>query len=182
MSLRNSIILILIIAIVAMGALVLINGLSIGKYDILPIEDAINYGLDLRGGVYVVLEAEETDDDPITDEKMSRAIATIRQRVDGFGVAEASVTRQGDNRIRVSIPDIQDQENALEMIGRTAQLEFVGPDGEVILTGAQVIDSTAVYQQTEMGVEQPVVTLEFNKEGTTAFAEATEKFIDQAIS
>src|SRR5699024_1774935 len=73
-------------------------------------------------------------------------------------------------------------ENALEMIGRTAQLEFVGPDGEVILTGAQVIDSTAVYQQTEMGVEQPVVTLEFNKEGTTAFAEATEKFIDQAIS
>jgi preprotein translocase subunit SecD len=182
MNLKYIIIFILIIAILALGVFTSFNGLSIGNYDIIPMKEVIKLGLDLRGGVYVVLEAQETEEDPINDEKMSRAIATIRQRVDGLGVAEANVSKQGDNRIRVSIPDIQDQESALELIGKTAQLEFIGPDEEVILTGAQVVDSKAVYQKSEMGVEQPVVTLEFNDEGTKAFADATEKFIKQPIA
>ena len=148
----------------------------------MPMKEGITLGLDLRGGVYVVLEAQDTESDPINDEKMSRAIATIRQRVDGLGVTEANVSKQGDRRIRVSIPDIQDPESALELIGKTAQLEFIGPDEKVILTGSQVVDSKAVYQKNKMGVEQPVVTLELNKDGTKAFADATKKFINQPIA
>src|SRR5690554_5226977 len=128
MNLKYTIIFILIIAILVLGVFTSFNGLSIGDYDVIPMKDAIKLGLDLRGGVYVVLEAQDSEDDPINDEKMSRAIATIRQRVDGLGVAEANVSKQGNNRIRVSIPDIQDQESALELIGKTAQLEFIGPD------------------------------------------------------
>lgn len=182
MNLKYIIIFILIIAILALGVFTSFNGLSIGNYDIIPMKEVIKLGLDLRGGVYVVLEAQDSEEDPINDEKMTRAIATIRQRVDGLGVAEANVSKQGEKRIRVSIPDIKDQESALELIGKTAQLEFIGPDEEVILNGAQVVDSKAVYQKSEMGVEQPVVTLEFNDEGTKAFADATEKFIKQPIA
>ncbi|SJZ36190.1 protein translocase subunit SecD [Garciella nitratireducens] len=181
MNLKKFIILIIIIAIIAFGVYTAINGLRLGNYQILPLKEGINLGLDLRGGVYVVLEAKGSKEDPITDEKMSRAIATIRQRVDGLGVSEATVTKQGQNRIRVSIPDIQDQDKALDMIGKTAQLEFIGPDKNVILTGEQVEDSQAVYQQTQTG-EQPVVTLKFNKKGTAAFAKATKEFINQPIS
>ncbi|HHT51152.1 MAG TPA: protein translocase subunit SecD [Eubacteriaceae bacterium] len=182
MDLKYIIVFILILTILSLGVFVAINGISIGNYDILPMKEAIKLGLDLRGGVYVVLEAEDSKEDPVNDEKLSRAIATIRQRVDAFGVAEASVSKQGEKRIRVSIPDIQDQERALELIGKTAQLEFIGPDDKVILTGSQVVDSKAVYQKNEMGVEQPVVTLVFNSEGTKAFAEATKKFVNQKIS
>lgn len=182
MNAKYTIIFILILAIIGMGVFVEINGLSLGNYDVVPIKEGINYGLDLRGGTYVVLEAKDTPNDPVNDEKMARAIATIRQRVDALGVAEASVAKQGTKRIRVSIPDIQDQEKALEIIGKTARLEFIGPDEKVILTGGQVVDSKGVYQSNETGAEQPVVTLKFNSEGTKAFAEATEKFINQPIS
>lgn len=182
MKLKYIVIFVLIVAIIGLAGFTAIEGLSIGKYDIIPMKDAINFGLDLRGGVYVVLEAKDTPDDPVNEEKMSRAVATIRQRVDGLGVSEASVAKQGNKRIRVSIPDVQDQEKALDIIGKTAQLEFIGPDGKVILTGEQVVDSKAVYQQTEIGGEQPVVTLKFDEKGTKAFAKATEEFINQPIS
>lgn len=182
MNLKYIIIFMLIVAIIALGVFTSFNGLSIGNYEVMPMKEGIKLGLDLRGGVYVVLEAQGTEKDPITDEKMARAIATIRQRVDGLGVAEANVSKQGDKRIRVSIPDVQDQESALALIGKTAQLEFIGPDEKVILTGSQVIDSKAVYQKDKMGVEQPVVTLELNKDGTKSFASATKEFKDQQIA
>ncbi|MDP2843086.1 MAG: protein translocase subunit SecD, partial [Acetobacterium sp.] len=141
----------------------------------------INYGLDLTGGVNVVLEAEATDDDPVTAEKIESAMLTIRQRIDSLGVSEPTITKQGDNRIRVSIPSVSDQEEALTLIGKTAQLEFVGPDGTVILTGKDVVDSKGVMQTDSSGLEKAVVTLKFSEEGTKLFADATEKYIGQAI-
>ncbi len=160
---------------------VLLNGLSIGTYRVLPVKEAINYGLDLTGGVYVVLEAQESEDDPVTDDKINRAIATIRQRIDGLGVSEPVIARQGDKRIRVSIPDIQDQQQALEIIGKTAQLEFLSPEGEVVITGAHVEDSNAIYQTNNLGIEEAVVSLKLNSEGTQAFAQATEEYLGQVI-
>ncbi|SHE27025.1 protein translocase subunit SecD [Alkalibacter saccharofermentans] len=160
---------------------VLLNGLSIGTYRVLPVKEAINYGLDLTGGVYVVLEAQDSEDDPVTDDKINRAIATIRQRIDGLGVSEPVIARQGDKRIRVSIPDIQDQQQALEIIGKTAQLEFLSPEGEVVITGAHVEDSNAIYQTNNLGIEEAVVSLKLNSEGTQAFAQATEEYLGQVI-
>ncbi len=76
-------------------------------------------GLDLQGGVSVVLEpTEETD-----DEAIGQAIEIIRQRVDGIGVAEPEITRQGD-AIVVQLPGIDDRDRALELVGQTAELRF----------------------------------------------------------
>lgn len=152
-----------------------------GVYDIGNVGNNINYGLDLTGGVNVVLEAEATDDDPVTAEKIESAMLTIRQRIDTLGVSEPTITKQGDNRIRVSIPSVSDQEEALTLIGKTAQLEFVGPDETVILTGKDVVDSKGVMQTDSSGLEKAVVTLKFSDEGTKLFADATQKYIGQAI-
>ena len=173
---KKTITLVIFIAILAFCGYTLFHGLSVGIYDI------GNYGLDLTGGVNVVLQAEATDDSGITSEKMDSTVAAIKKRVDSMGVSEAQVSKQGEDRIRVSIPSVQDQQQALDMIGKTAQLEFVGPDGEVILTGKDVVDSKAVQQKSSSGLEEAVVTLKFNDEGTQLFADATQKYLNQQIS
>ena len=179
---KKTITLVIFIAILAFCGYTLFHGLSVGIYDIGNIGDHVHYGLDLTGGVNVVLQAEATDDSGITSEKMDSTVAAIKKRVDSMGVSEAQVSKQGEDRIRVSIPSVQDQQKALDMIGKTAQLEFVGPDGEVILTGKDVVDSKAVQQKSSSGLEEAVVTLKFNDEGTQLFADATQKYLNQQIS
>lgn len=76
-------------------------------------------GLDLQGGVSVVLQPVE-DSDP---EAITQAIEIIRQRVDGLGVAEPEIARQGD-AIVVQLPGVKDRDRALELVGQTAELRF----------------------------------------------------------
>jgi protein-export membrane protein SecD len=79
-------------------------------------------GLDLVGGVSVVLTAPPGTPSPVID----RALETIRERVDRVGVAEPDITRQGESNIQVQIPQAtgRSQQRLLELIGRTARLEF----------------------------------------------------------
>lgn len=178
---KNILIFFTILVLIFASVFVMFEGISFGHYEFLPVKDAIDYGLDLTGGVYVVLEAKDTADDPLTDEKIERAIATIRERIDSLGVSEPTIAKQGEKRIRVSIPNIQNQQEALDLIGKTAQLEFVDPNGEVVLTGEHIEESNAVYQNDSNGIQEAVVTLKFNDEGTEAFAKATEEFLNQVI-
>lgn len=76
-------------------------------------------GLDLQGGASVVFEP----DGEATDDQLDTAIGILRSRVDALGVAEPEIVRQGDS-IVVNLPGIEDSERAIEIIGRTAQLEF----------------------------------------------------------
>jgi len=170
-----------IIAVLIIAGFLLLNGATVGHYRLMSVDESINYGLDLTGGVYVVLEAEETNGEPVSDESMARTIATIRERVDSLGVSEPVIARQGDQRIRVSLPDIQDQQEALDLIGQTAQLEFIDPNGEVVITGEHVVSATAVYQDNEFGAREAVVALELNSDGEEAFAEATSQFTGEII-
>ncbi|MDP2873647.1 MAG: protein translocase subunit SecD [Bacillota bacterium] len=90
-----------------------------------PILAQINQGLDLKGGVHVVLEAEDIPGSPVTEEAMQTVQAILEARVNGLGVAEPRVERSGARRIIVELPGIADPERALADIGRTAYLEFV---------------------------------------------------------
>jgi len=173
--------LILVIVLIFTAGYVLFIGITVGVYDIGKIGNSMKYGLDLTGGVNVVLEASGTAEDPVTSEKIDSSILTIRQRIDSIGVTEPTITKQGNNRIRVSIPSVSDQEEALNLIGKTAQLEFLGPDDTVILTGKDVVDSKGVMQNDSSGVQKAVVTLKFSEEGTKLFAAATEKYQGQII-
>ena len=76
-------------------------------------------GLDLQGGVSVVLEPVGK----VSTEALDKTIGIIRRRVDAFGAAEPDIARQGD-AIVVQIPGIKDQERALAIVGKTAELRF----------------------------------------------------------
>ncbi len=86
---------------------------------------AIKLGLDLKGGMYVVLEVDKSKLKPEeAEDAQERALEIIRNRVDQFGVSEPIIQKAGMNRIVVELPGLQDVERAKQLIGRTAQLEF----------------------------------------------------------
>src|SRR4051812_45606573 len=78
-------------------------------------------GLDLQGGTSVVLAPKKGQE--ASSDQLDRAISIIRRRVDGLGVAEPEITRQG-NFIVVSLPGVKDSQRAIELVGRTAKLQF----------------------------------------------------------
>ena len=86
---------------------------------------ALKLGLDLQGGMRVVLEVDKSQlDENAGKDARERALEIIRNRVDEFGVAEPVIQAQGDNRIVVELPALQDPERARNLIGKTALLEF----------------------------------------------------------
>ena len=103
-------------------------------------EKTLKLGLDLQGGMHLLLEVEldKVPADMERTEAMGRALEIIRNRVDQFGVAEPLIARQGDRWIVVQLPGIAEPQRALDLIGRTALLEFrlvseasmPGPDEE----------------------------------------------------
>lgn len=173
MNLKRTVIFIAVILIIGLSAYALSFGANIGNYEVVPVRDAIKYGLDLRGGVYVVLEARPDKGETVTGDMLDRAVATIRNRVDALGVSEPVIVKQGENRIRVELPDVADSEKAIEMIGKTAQLKFLDPDGKEVLTGQNVRNAEAVYQTEASGLKRPVVSLELDLEGAKSFADVT---------
>jgi SecD/SecF fusion protein len=88
-------------------------------------EKAIKLGLDLQGGMYLLLEVDKSNLGPAEARNaVDQAMQIIRNRIDQFGVAEPSIQKQGDNRILIQLPGLLDQERAKELIGQTALLDF----------------------------------------------------------
>lgn len=88
-------------------------------------EGKINLGLDLQGGMHLVLRVDTSKLSPKeAEDAPERALEIIRNRVDQFGVKEVSITKQGKDEIVVQLPGVTDRERALELIGQTALLEF----------------------------------------------------------
>ncbi len=86
---------------------------------------ALKLGLDLQGGMRVVLEVDKSKlDENAAKDARERALEIIRNRVDEFGVAEPVIQAQGDSRIVVELPALQDPDRARNLIGKTALLEF----------------------------------------------------------
>lgn len=109
-------------------------------YQIYPLEKKIRRGLDLQGGVHVVLEVQETEkEEGYVSDLADRALEVIRNRIDSLGVTEPVIQKEGTNRIIVDLPGVQDPDKAIEIIGQTALLEFklVSDDEELIKKAMQ---------------------------------------------
>jgi protein-export SecD/SecF family membrane protein len=141
-------------------------------------ERYLKKGLDLEGGVYVLLEAVPSENEEIDHDAIQRAMTVIGNRIDELGLVEPVLQREGEKRIRIELPGIEDQKQAMEVIGRTAMLTFTSPEGEVLLTGADL--QNAYF--TRGNYSEPLVALEFGPEGRDKFAEATEKYLRQPIA
>ena len=168
---RRSVAAVLIILITLFGCYVSVFGLgdkieNLGKQ--------MKYGLDINGGVYVLLEAETDEKGTEKSKVMDQTKSVLENRVNAMGISEASVSIEGDNRIRVEMPGVEDADEAIKQIGRTAQLKFLLADGTVVMTGDNVKDCTIASDSDNGGYE---INLKFTKKGSELFAEGTEKAV-----
>lgn len=90
-----------------------------------PLDKKINLGLDLQGGMQLLLQIE-TDKVPAEhrQDAADRVVEIIRNRIDEFGVREPVITKQGKDQVVVQLPGVTDRERAKEIVGKTAHLEF----------------------------------------------------------
>jgi SecD/SecF fusion protein len=103
--------------------ILLIVGVCI--YFTFPLEKRINLGLDLKGGMHLLLKVDTTNLSGASKEDATdRAVEVIRNRIDQFGVREPSIQKQGVDEIVVQLPGVKDRERAIDIIGKTAMLEF----------------------------------------------------------
>lgn len=155
-------------------------------------EDGVTQGLDLKGGTVIVYKAQADD---VTEDDMNTVVSMLRTRLDGQGYTEANVTKQGADKVRVELPDVQDAQEAVDTLGATAQLVFaesVAQDPEdasklivekEVMTGSAVKSASAEFGQTEQGMKKNTyyISLELTDEGRDAFSEATGRLIGSPI-
>ncbi|VBB06050.1 secd/secf gg motif [Lucifera butyrica] len=147
-------------------------------YYISPLAYSIKQGLDLQGGTHVVMEAVDTPEAKVDEDAMQRAVKIIERRVNELGLTEPLIQRQGPRRIIVELPGVKDPEKAIELLGKTAYLEFKDESGTTVLTGKDLKDAKAEIDQSHRNL----VALEFSDEGAKKFADLTAKNIGKHIS
>lgn len=174
-----------------------------------PPGSRITQGLDIQGGLSVILTAQETSDTPVTAAVMERAELIVINRVNGLGVREATVQRQGNDSLLIQIPGISDPEEALAVLGETGRLEFVDvssitdsatvaalianePDVEltqgtyapiqldgVALTGGAIKSAAVAQNPTTAEIE---VTLSMDAAGAKVWADYTSKNLGKQVA
>ncbi|WP_027339698.1 protein translocase subunit SecD [Halonatronum saccharophilum] len=154
--------------------------LGVAVFFLYPLDESINLGLDLQGGTQVVLEARDTDAVQVDDDAVRRAMSVIQTRVDEMGLAEPIVQRQGERRIMVSLPGVEDPNQAVQTIGQTAQLQFKDEDGNIVMTGEALSDARGAYGGDV--VQRPVIQFELTREGSRQFGQITRENIGRRIS
>jgi len=168
----------LAVLVIAILAYVASFGLTIGNFQIpkaLDPDNGIKRGLDLAGGSVIVFEADTEAD--VSEDDMTAVNAVLRNRLDTQGYYEATVSQQGDKRVRVEIPSITNPEEAVALLGATAKLTFRDKDNNVVLEGGTDVKSAkAAYEILDnAGNKGYIVKLELTGDGQKKFAEATEK-------
>src|SRR3954469_17464480 len=104
--------------------LLLVLGLIAASLAVLNQRDT-KLGLDLRGGVQLVYEAEGTAQQPtVTPGALQRSLDIMRERVDALGVSEPELLQSGERQIEVNLPGVENAERAAQQVGSTAQLFF----------------------------------------------------------
>lgn len=99
-------------------------GLLLGGSVALILSRATRQGLDLKGGIELVYQAKPTKFSQVTGDAIERTLDIMRDRVDQLGVAEPEIQRSGEDQISVSLPDVDNQDRAIQQVGTTAQMFF----------------------------------------------------------
>lgn len=170
--------LVLIVLIICLSAYIALFGFNINLFGLhlsyphsLDEEYGIRQGLDLVGGSIITYEAQT---ESATDDEMESVKNILRKRLDALGYSEATVSRQGDKKVRVEIPSIQDPKEAVETLGQTAVLTFRDADGNIVLEGTDVKSASAAFGQVnETSSAVHYVALQLNDSGIQKFADAT---------
>ncbi|MBK5253043.1 MAG: protein translocase subunit SecD [Peptostreptococcaceae bacterium] len=157
-----------VIAVVLIGWYITIFGVGSFK----NIGDQMKYGLDINGGVYVVMEAQTDSTGSDLDSLMEETKSVLENRVNAMGISESTVTIEGNDRLRVELPGVENASEAIEQIGQTAQLNFYLADGTLVMNGSEVKDAGIENDQDNGGYK---ITLEFTNTGSEQFEAATKQ-------
>lgn len=166
-------------------------------------------GLDLKGGSHLVYEADLSQKDPSQsdDDAMRGVLDKIERRVNAYGVTEPVIQRQGHNRILVQLPGVKNVDEAIRLIGQTAQLDFremeldasgrlvfdeggkpkwtaiakaMGSDGtEKELTGKYLKPNATVVLNPQ--TNEPEVAFEWTEEGAVLFEQITQRNLHKPL-
>lgn len=177
-----------------------------------PLDKKINLGLDLQGGMYLVLRVDTSQlSEEAKSDAVERALEIVRNRIDEFGVKEPLVQVQGIDQIVIQLPGMTDRQRALDLIGRTALLEFklVSSDASSIsdaLAGNvpegmeikeledeklllnKTAELTGEYLETadvrfdQSSFGQPIVAMKLKGEGIKKFADVTKNNVDRRLA
>lgn len=145
--------------------------------------ERISLGLDMIGGVSVVLEADTDATGAELKGIMEQVQAVMENRVNEMGLSEPVITVENENRVRIELPGAQNATEAIEAIGRTARLTFQTADGNIILDGNHIKDAQAgIYNGYEPQLMNTyVISLTFDSEGSNAFEQATKDIVNGKI-
>ncbi len=176
-----------------------------------PRQGKVKLGLDLQGGMQLDLRVDASQlEGKAKGDATLRAIEILRNRIDQFGVSEPSIQEQGTDRIVVQLPGVTDRKRALDLIGKTALLEFklVSDDSQKIkdAMSGNVPEGHKLYRSEEGGellleektaltgkyitdaqvgfgqYNEPDVSLEFNSEGAKLFSDLTGANVNRRLA
>lgn len=192
MNLKKSIVILTVIAvfIILMAVFALVSFPIAGTmYDYHGYATTIKLGLDLSGGVSAVFNVVD-DGSGDLDARVDGTVTALQERLVAEGYTEATVTRTesaGSYAIRVEVPDVDNAEDVLDLIGRPARLQFTGEDygdtlpadAEVAIEGKEHLETAYVTYDTQNG--QWVVALRFNSAGAEAFKQLTTDHLNGTV-
>lgn len=186
MSKKKSIIVLSLVAVfIILMAVFAVVDFPIGNtvYDYHGYAKTIKLGLDMSGGVSAVFNVIE-DGHPDLDVRIDGTVASLQELLVSKGYTEATVTRgtnsNGMNTIRVEVPDVDDPETVLSLIGRPATLEFKleeSESAEAIIIGSKHLETAYVTTDDNSAY---AVGLKFNDEGTKVFSDMTSNNVGKS--
>ena len=140
---------------------------AVSLYFIIPPSLNTRLGLDLQGGLEIVYTAKTADGKAPSSAELDQTIGILDRRVNGLGVTESAIQKQGTDQVSVSLPGIKDAQQALEIIGKTAQLEFFKDDPQSRPVGPVASKDAALKELKRQGVSKSEIE-QLSAEGTTA--------------
>ena len=180
---------------------IVVGNFSFNKPKIPFINNDLRYGLDLAGGASLMfdIDTQDLDEEVDLNTALESLKANIERRINLFGLAESNVLISSQNekhRLVVELPGIEDADQAIELIGQTAQLKFKGevelaPEAtasatiydlfsyDTGLNGSHLTQSSVVLNHQ---TGKPEVQLVFDQEGQKLFEQATKDFLGKKLA
>ena len=172
---------ILIVAAIVLVTTVALSGFHIGIYKVHSVLTLLERGLDLRGGVEMVFQAEPLEQTQDMQQAVAGTMQKLSARLRSYGYEDAVISAQGADQIRIQVPltDTGIATELIDMLSSSGELTFRLADGEVVLTGDHV-EYAMAGRLTQN--DQPAVTFELDEEGTQIFSQVTSEHVDETMS
>ncbi|AEP87609.1 MULTISPECIES: protein translocase subunit SecDF [Bacillus] len=162
---------------IAFFLFVLLIGTGLG-YFTKPAANNITLGLDLQGGFEVLYDVQPVKKgDKITKDVLVSTVEALNRRANVLGVSEPNIQIEGNNRIRVQLAGVTNQNRAREILATEAQLSFRDANDKELLNGADLVENGA-KQTYDSTTNEPIVTIKLKD--ADKFGEVTKKVMNMA--